>query len=227
MIWKPTRTKKLGRGLMIIGLVLIAAALSLAGYNEYTDYKAKRNASQILNKMSDLVPGAAEILSGSDIISDINISTSNSDEMIVTEELSENETVIPEMDTIIIDGQSYIGFISVPSLELSLPVMSEYVYENLKIAPNRYSGSIYTDDLVIAGHNYKSHFNPLQNVEIGSEVLFTDVNGISYLFTVTDREVLEPEQIDDMITSDYDLTLFTCTYGGMTRLAVRCLYADK
>ena len=33
-------------------------------------------------------------------------------------------------------------------------------------------------------------------------------------------------QVEDMITGDWDLTLFTCTPGGQLRIAVRCLRAD-
>lgn len=53
-----------------------------------------------------------------------------------------------------------------------------------------------------------------------------DVHGVTYKYVVADREVLEPSQIEDMIQSEYNLTLFTCTYGGQTRLAVRCLLAE-
>lgn len=59
------------------------------------------------------------------------------------------------------NGYEYIGYLSIPSIGLALPVMKQWSYAGLKIAPGRYSGSLYTDDLVIAGHNYNRHFSPM------------------------------------------------------------------
>ena len=36
-------------------------------------------------------------------------------------------------------------------------------------------------------------------------------------------EILQPTAVEEMTSGDYDLTLFTCTYGGATRFTVRCL----
>ena len=48
----------------------------------------------------------------------------------------------------------YIGVLDLPARNLSLPIMSDWDYERLKMAPCRQFGSAATDDLVIAGHNY-------------------------------------------------------------------------
>ena len=52
----------------------------------------------------------------------------------------------PEMEMPVeeIEGNGYIGLLEIPALGLSLPVMSEWSYPNLKLAPCRYSGSAYT-----------------------------------------------------------------------------------
>ena len=63
----------------------------------------------------------------------------------------------PEMTVVEIDGYGYVGVLTIPTLELELPVMSEWDAARLKIAPCRYSGSTKTRDLVIAGHNYTTH----------------------------------------------------------------------
>jgi len=127
------------------------------------------------------------------------------------------------METVEIDGNRYVGFLSIPVLELELPVMEEWDYERLKIAPCRFSGTLLGGDLVIAAHNYLRHFGHLQELPIGSEILFTDVNGNITRFTVAELEILQPTEVEYMTAGDYDLTLFTCTYGGLTRFTVRCV----
>ena len=35
-------------------------------------------------------------------------------------------------------------------------------------------------------------------------------------------EVLAPSAVEEITSGNYDLTLFTCTYGGRSRIAVNC-----
>lgn len=127
-----------------------------------------------------------------------------------------------EMPVAVIDGESYIGTVEIPSLGLSLPVMSEWSYPRLKKAPCRYSGSAYSDDLVIAAHNYKTHFHSLSQLQPGDEVLFTDADGNVFVYTAMVMEQLQPNQVEAMRRSGYALSLFTCAPGGKTRVTVRC-----
>ena len=130
-------------------------------------------------------------------------------------------TAIPEMPTIEIDGNQYIGYLEMPTIEIKLPVMSDWSYDQLKIAPCRYWGSVYDDTMVILGHNYRRHFHKIKQLEIGDPVQFIDADGNIYAYKVATLEVLNPNEVEKMVTSDYDLTLFTCTYGGTAREAVR------
>ncbi len=122
-----------------------------------------------------------------------------------------------------IDDYKYIGYLTVPSLDLTLPVMAEYDYDALNIAPCVYSGSILEDNCVIAGHNYRRHFSQLKYLDEGSEIIFTSFNNISYNYEIAYTEVLQPSQIEEMCEGDWDLTLFTCTTGGSSRYTIRCV----
>jgi sortase A len=96
--------------------------------------------------------------------------------------------------------------------------MGDWSDRNLKLAPCRYSGTVYQDDLVISGHNYKTHFGRLNRISIGDRITFTDIDGNVFEFEVAEVEVLEATAIEDMISSDWQLTLFTCTYDGTTQV---------
>ena len=123
-------------------------------------------------------------------------------------------------------GWGYIGYLSIPSIGLELPVMSEWSYAGLKVAPGRYSGSTYADNMVVCAHNYAKHFSPIKWLALGSEVYFTDMDGQRWSYEVSNVETIQPTDIDKMITASdedaWDLTLFTCTTGGRARCAVRC-----
>lgn len=125
-----------------------------------------------------------------------------------------------------INGTDYMGYLSFPTLNMALPVMKQWSYEGLHTAPGRYSGSTYTNDLVICGHNYYRHFTPVKSLPIGAEVYFVDAAGTVWHYQVSSVEVLQPTQVKEMTTKvdgeEWDLTLFTCTTGGTARCAVRC-----
>ncbi len=73
------------------------------------------------------------------------------------------EMEMPEIALESAGGAACIGTLEIPSLDLTLPVMSEWSYPLLKLAPCRYAGSAYQGNLVIAAHNYKTHFRKIRH----------------------------------------------------------------
>jgi len=191
---------------MVSGLLLIAAALCLFVYNKREAESAAQTAEQALQEISD-VPHVLEQPQESEIHS------------IIPDYIS-NPTM--EMPTVEVDGNFYIGILEIHALELSLPVISEWNDTRLKQAPCRYKGSVYLDNLIIAGHNYKKHFGGLKNLQIGDTITFTDMDEHCFSYTVTALEELDGTTIEAMESGDWDLTLFTCTIGGKKRVTVRC-----
>lgn len=131
-----------------------------------------------------------------------------------------------EMKSTTIDGNEYIGFISIPSVNINLPIMKDWSYDGLRIAPCRFSGSLYTDDMIIAGHNYITHFGPIESLSSGDEVNICDMENNVWQYKVLWIEVIDGADIEGMMakseTDNWDLTLFTCTMSGTSRYAVRC-----
>lgn len=136
-------------------------------------------------------------------------------------------TTALQIQTVNIDGKDYIGVLSIPSLDLELPVLNHWSDELLKEAPCRYSGTFLNDSMIVAGHNYRRHFSGIKNMRPGDAVRFTDVNGTVYKYTVEDLEKIPGTDAEGMEEGDWDLTLFTCTYGGRDRMAVRCIRDDR
>ena len=127
-----------------------------------------------------------------------------------------------EMVTVPAGAYSSIGVLKIPALELELPVLTDWSYEKLKKAPCHYYGSCYESDFVIAAHNYTSHFGRLSELQPGDLVLFTDGAGEIHGYEVVLLETLAPTATEEMITSGFDLSLYTCTPGGSNRVTVRC-----
>jgi sortase A len=202
-----------GIGFILVGLLLLAGAAGLIVYNYWDSERAGKEAQEATFALEEVIDRNIEDGSGTEKTDDLP----------------------KEMPVEEIDGYEYIGVIEIPSQDIRLSVMNEWDYERLKVSPCRYSGSYYTDDLVICGHNYSKHFSPVRWVSLGDDVYFTNVTGEAYHYTVSNIETVEPTQISEMIEnennsdsqSDWDLTLFTCNIGGQTRCAVRCVREEE
>jgi len=198
---------KLSSCLMALGAALLIGALGLTVFNLRQSNGAGEAAAQIVSALKETIP------TDGDFYSEKQPATETPDYRLNPE---------MEMPVVRIEGREYIGVLSIPALGQELPVISTWDYPSLRIAPCRYAGSAYTDDLVIAAHNYASHFGRLRELSQGDSVRFTDTDGNVFDYVVSELEILEPDAIPQMTAGDWDLTLFTCTPGGQHRVTLRC-----
>lgn len=181
-----------------VGVALLIGAIGLTVYNMWDDARAQKSAENVLAELEKKIPDSVD----------------------GTPDYKLNPDM--EMPTEKIDGEEYIGTLSIPTLELELPVMSEWNYDRLMIAPCRYTGSVYKNNMIIAAHNYTHHFGRLKKLSIGDPIKFKDVDGNIFEYSVTALEILQPTAVEEMEKDNQGLTLFTCTIGGRTRVTVRC-----
>jgi len=187
--------------LIAVGIILVLGALFLFLKNEYDSSQAGKIQDESMTVLRQKIESGVE---------PSNAASQNGDE---------TSSDIPSIE---INGEKYMGYLYFPSLSKEFSVMSSWSYPKLKKSVCRYYGSVYTNDLVIAGHNYRKHFGQLKKLNVGDKVYFISSNGVSYEYEVGEIEIVSPTDISRMIESQYDLTLFTCTYGGQDRYTVRC-----
>lgn len=192
----------------MLGTALLVAALSLFFYNQGQAAAAEQASMELMVQMAEQIQQRTEELAASNGMAESTLETEPSASI--------------DMTVVEIDGHGYIGYLSVPELELELPVMADWSYPKLKLAPCRYAGSVAGDDLVLMAHNYVRHFGGLSELDEGDRVVFTDMDGNVTDYAVVARDILEPTAVAEMTAGDFDLTLFTCTYGGQSRVTVYC-----
>lgn len=192
---------------LIAGTVLILSALGLTSYNIYDDFHAKEQSAGLLEQLEeksviDIVP--------------VVVPLAEEDNTAI------EETPADEVATVTIDDYDLMGEIEIPALSIKLPLISEWSYPRLKVAPCRYSGSIENNNLILAAHNYNNHFGRLKDLGIGEHIVLTDVYGSRHVYSVASLEVIRDNQLYDLVKEGtWDLTLFTCTKGGQMRVVVR------
>ena len=194
--------KVAGVGCIALGLICLLISIGFILYNRY-EAERGAEASQVLlqNVQTNMLAEQPE-----------NIENGTAGQ----------EAASSRMRTVLVDPYDSIGILSIPVLELELPVLADWSYEKLKKAPCHYYGSCYETDFVIAAHNYPSHFGRLSQLQAGDLVIFIDVTGTNHCYEVALLETLAPTAVEEMIASGFDLSLYTCTPGGGNRVTVRC-----
>lgn len=193
--------RKIALCFMSVGLCFVLFSLALLVYNNYESKKAQQSSAALMDSILNMV---------------------TEEDTAVVDPFDEEMTVKE------IDGYGYVGYLTIPALNIDLPVMSECDYTRLKISPCRYYGSTKTNNFVIAAHSHRYHFGYIGKLKEGDVVSFTDMDGKVYSYAVRGTELLLPTDVDKVKDSGDDLILYTCNYGGTKRVTVRCtLIASK
>lgn len=206
------KSKQIGRFFILLGIFMLVSAAAIVAYNINENKQSMAQANSVLDEIKKQIP-------------DITEPKPDEDSSFIPSQLPQD---IPAT-VINFEGKPYIGIISIPSLGIELPVINEWNYENLKIAPCRYYGSLEENNIIIAAHNYSSFFQGLDKLNSGDRIIFYDFDGKVHKYEVCETDLIggySPE----LMTADqnsWDLTLFTCNWSGRSRVTVRAAEIDE
>lgn len=192
--------------LIVVAVVLSAAAIGLAGFCLHFTFRAGKASEEALGEL--IARGIYQ-----------------ADDAEEYADYKQNPYVPMPVEEI--DGHRYIGIISIPDIELELPVIENWDYEELKIAPCRYFGSVYTDNLIICGHNHSKHFLNIKKLYAGTQIFFTDVAGNEFEYKLIRKDTIDGDDVEGMLSGEWDMTLFTCSPLRTDRVALRCQRLNK
>ena len=226
----------------LLSAALLAAALAgtvLALFPSWEQHKEQERQAALLSRIekaarqkelppgSTIVPETAGRVAGSDLL----------EEKAAFEQ--ETEAGWPEKEAVKLPKEgSEIGILTIPRIESEHPVTAGVSEKQLKIS----EGWVMQTDMVgsvgnavIAGHrSYTSglHFNRLDELEAGDEILFTAADGEAMRFIVEETLTVDPD--DPAVFSlpqegRAQLTLYTCTpiRKATHRLIVRALRLEE
>lgn len=209
------KRKSFGTFCVLLGTLLVSSALAVTGLRLWQEEQSGIHAQQAMEQLREQLPGVP--------------GPATPDLPALEPDLTDipQDPACRPMPEVVIDGVSYIGYLNIPALKLDLPVVGTTSAENLELAPCRFYGTVYQKNFVIGGHRYRRHFRKLSTLNYGEHLSFTDMEGNVYLYEIVECEVLGPDQAEYLCSGDWDLSLFTCTPGGLTRVVMRCLRVTR
>ena len=189
------KSRHTGRLFFVIGMICIALALGLTGYNLWEQNLAEGKSRMMLEQVERAL---------------VQIEDSGVE--------AENRTIVTKT----FEGYPVAAILKIPDLNLNLPVIGVWDESYLKTAPCLYRGDSFDEHLIIAAHNYDVHFGKIGLLQSADRVLLTDMSGFEHVYKVSLVETLPPDKGDILTSAEWDLTLFTCTYDLQNRIIVRC-----
>lgn len=201
--------------MICLGCCCILAAAALSLYNIGIQNRAGAEAERLTASLTHLLQSAATPAPG--------------DEFPGLDEALETEPDRPAGSaplSVDVEGYSICGFVEMPTIGISLAVITDWSYANLNISACRYVGRP-EEQMIIMAHNFDRHFGRISALAIGDSVRFTDAKGELFSYEVSALESRAGDELNKLLSGDdWDLTLFTCTYGGANRVVVRCTLAE-
>ena len=138
-------------------------------------------------------------------------------------EFAELQYDVSETEVELIEVTGY-GVISIPSIELEMPLVKGADSYSLRAAAGCYPESAEmgaAGNCVIFGHRmsgYGRHFNRLDELKKGDQITLYNANGEHFTYTVIGSEVIKPDVLMDTLlehNEGFSLTLVTCTPTGV------------
>ncbi|NLJ94194.1 MAG: sortase [Clostridiaceae bacterium] len=200
--------------LRISGLLLLFLALLLVVHNIIQDKNAEKTSKQVLAKFEE---------SKEQLQIATRTKSENTNTITNTLILPDEEEEILIVD---VDGAPIVGVLEIPNIDLKLPVTVDWHEDLMWGYANLYHGENYSDSLVIMAHGNKSHFAGLNYLVEGDQVIFTDVLDRQKVYDFAGKEIIHENNVEEMIETNYPLTLFTCTLDGRSRVTVRLTEAE-
>ena len=119
-----------------------------------------------------------------------------------------------------IDGADFVGVLKMPRYDLSLPVCADWGH--ITKYPCRFSGSVYDSTIKIGATSQKGQFDFYRELSVGDTVVFTDMEGNCYTYTVTNLRYQKHVDNEALNNVEAPLTIFIKNINSFEYLIVSC-----
>lgn len=234
-IKRKKRMYKIG---FFLSVFLICVLCSYYIYAENDRNKSEEVSHQILAQLSDKENTVVKDNTTKNIVNDVLIVALDEREAETVQEIIDEETVSAESQET--NGATYTAEngeeytidsrLTIPSLGIDYPVISETSEELLKISLNKYwgQGPNKIGNYCIVGHNYANGkmFGKLSQMEIGDTAVLKDMaTGKSITYEAYKKYIVDPTDVSctsQLTNGKREMTLITCKNYGTQRLIIKC-----
>ncbi|MCI9063529.1 MAG: sortase [Clostridia bacterium] len=237
------RKKKIYKGSFVISIFLIFMLFSVYVYAQYDRNKSEGLSQEILTGMVIEEEPDTTTISKDDEVWVIDLQASKLDDyeekrsvtMSASPSAKTTTTANDKKDTktgkyTAPNGVTYntVGTVSIPSIDVNYPILSETSEKLLKVSVCKFWGSNPNEvgNLCIAGHNYrnKKFFSKVPKLVVGDIIEITDLSKNTVRYKVYDKYTVTPDDVrctSQLTNGKTIVTLITCTNDSKQRVVVK------
>ena len=234
------KKKKMYKFNFIISIILMVVLFSFYAYAEYDRNKTADISQEILSETDNTtIKNDSDVwiiaLDGTDENQEsTENNTQSSNEPIESTPSSSSSTSSTFTSTkstyTASNGKTYeiVGKVSIPSINVDYPILSETSDALLKVSVCKFWGSNPNEigNLCIAGHNYrnKRFFSKVPTLKVGDIIEVTDLNNNTLKYSVYDKYTVDPTETgctSQITNGKKRVTLITCTDDSKQRVIVQ------
>lgn len=167
---------------ILIGSLLILVSLGILIYSEMFASNSQKEAEEILQSLEEILPSVT--LGEKDDFSSM------------------------DMPVLELNGRDIVATVDFPEWAVKLPIDNQWDLKGLKALPQRFSGSVYDDSLIIGGSNQEGSFDCLKKVDLGDRVIITDMTGAYFPYEIASIERKKSADEETLADDRFDLVLF-------------------
>lgn len=233
------RKRKIYKIRFFLSVFLICILCSYYIYAENDRNKSEEVAHQILAQLENTENNIVDDITTKNMINDVIIvaldenDSDNMQEPLREEDIEEQQNETNGETTYTANnGVPYTvdSRLTIPSLGIDYPVLSETSEELLKISLNKYWGHEPNQigNYCIVGHNYANGklFGKLSQMEIGdTAILKSMATGKSVTYEAYNKYIVDPTDVSctsQLTNGKREITLITCKEYGTKRLIIKC-----
>ena len=124
------------------------------------------------------------------------------------------------MSVLSVDGTDFVGIVELPRYASALPVCADW--GKTSKYPCRFSGSLYDGTMQIGATTQKGQYDFYRELSVGDTVIYTDVVGNKYTFTITSLRYEKHADQAALQQEEAPLTLFIKNIYSFEYLIVFC-----
>lgn len=160
-----------------------------------------------------------------------NVGNQQANNVITVNEISDvQNTIEPEQDEEFqemdkIGNYDVLGVLKIDKLGFEKNILDETTDESLNLSITKFYGPEINEagNFCITGHNYKSIFGYLDNLSSGDTFEVRDKSK-TITYKIYDKYIVNTDELDCLsqeTDGKREVTLITCTPGGITRLIIK------
>lgn len=182
--------------ILLLGAVFIFCGLGLLVFSINATKNTQKKAADMMERLEEILPPRS---------------------MGIKDDYSSMQMPVLELD-----GIEVIGIVEIPEWNVALPFISTWNTKTFHSLPQRFSGTIYDDSLIVGGMDQAGQFDCLKKLDIGNEIIVTDMTGAQFSYVVERIERRKSAEAEVLEDEQSKLTLFVRDASSMEYIMVRC-----